>query len=263
VKTVANTWRGGEGGRQYQQWTQSLTDYAYPIIGQLPVAMVDKAHIIAVLKPIWETKTTTAERLRARIEVVLDFARGHSLRSGDNPASSKGNLDAVLPRPSKLRQVEHLAALPYADIPAFMAKLRAIDGIVARAAEFAILTASRVGEATGAGWDEIDLEGAVWTVPAGRMKAGREHRVPLSDRALEILKGLPRAEGVALVFPNRCRRGKCINGATARRSKTHQRRPCGDFTRLQKRVQRLVRRQDQLSARSCGGRARACRWRQH
>jgi integrase len=203
IKSVAGTWRGGASGRQFQQWHQSLTDYTYPVIGALPVAMVDKTHVIAILKPIWETKTTTAERLRGRIESILDYAKGHALRSGDNPAAWKGNLDAVLARPSKLRRVEHLVAMPYVDVPAFMAKLRSTTDVIARAVELAVLTASRPVEVTGMCWSEVNLDAAIWIVPATRMKAGREHRVPLSDRAIEILKGLPRMERSAMVFTGR------------------------------------------------------------
>jgi integrase len=210
VKSVAPTWRGGITGRQAQQWTQSLTDYVYPVIGQLPIATVDRAHVLAVLKPHWETKTITMERVRGRVEAVLDYAKGHDLRSGDNPAALKGNLDAVLPKVTKLKKVEHMAALPYADVPAFMAKLRSTDGVLACLAEFTILTAARVSEVTGARWNEIDLEAGVWTVPAGRMKMDRDHRVPLSDRALEILAALSR--GGEYVFSSSSRADRPIWG---------------------------------------------------
>jgi integrase len=200
IKDLAPSWRGGMGGRQAQQWTQSLTDFAYPTIGQLPVAIVERGHVIALLKPQWADKPTTMERVRTRIEAVLDWARGHGLRSGDNPAAWKGNLDAVLVKPSKIRSVVHHAALPYTEVPSFMAKLRAKEGTLARLTELVVLTAARLGEAHGAKWDEVDFDTGVWTVPAERMKGKREHKVPLSDRAIEILRAITRREGSPWIF---------------------------------------------------------------
>jgi integrase len=200
IKGLSVTWRGGMGGRQAAQWEQSLRDHAYSVLGQLPVAMVEKAHVLAVLTPLWSDKTVTADRLRGRIEQVLDWARAHGLRSGDNPAQWRGGLEHALPKASKVKTVTHLAALPYVEIPSFMARLRAREGTVARLIEFVILTGSRLGEAQGARWGEIDVDAGVWSVPPGRMKGKREHRVPLSDRALEILSEMPQREGSALVF---------------------------------------------------------------
>jgi integrase len=205
IKSQASAWRGGIDGRSADQWSQSLVDYVYPSIGALPVGMVEKAHILSVLKPIWETRTVTAERIRGRIEAILDWGRGHGLRAGDNPAAWKGNLDAVLPKPAKLKKVAHLAALAYDRVPEFMGRLRAAEGVEARLVELTVLTAARHGEAAAACWSEVDLDTRIWTVPATRMKSGRVHKVPLSDRACAILAGLARGKGTELVFADRRR----------------------------------------------------------
>jgi integrase len=170
------------------QWESTLRAYAYPIFGNLPVATVDTALVVKVLDPIWSIKPETASRLRGRIEAVLDFAtvRGH--RTGENPARWKGHLKEALPASSKVRRVKHHAALPYNEIGAFVADLRGRGGGAAAALEFAILTAARTNEVIGARWSEIDLKTGVWTIPADRMKARVEHRVPLSDQALEVLR---------------------------------------------------------------------------
>lgn len=182
------------------QWIASLTEYAGPVIGDMPVADVELPHLIDVLKPIWATKTETASRVRGRIEDVLDWATVNGYRTGDNPAKWSGNLEHALPRPSRVKRVEHHAALPCAELGAFMARLRQHRGVGARALEFAILTAARSGEVRLATWDEFDLKAKLWTVPASRMKAGKEHRVPLSDDAVAIVKAQPRHEGCNLVF---------------------------------------------------------------
>jgi integrase len=182
-------------------WLSSLERYAFPIIGSTPVAEIELPHIVRVLEPIWTTKTETATRVRQRIESVLDWAKVSGFRSGENPARWKGNLEHTLPKPAKVRTVEHHAALPWQEIGAFMVELRKRDGMGARALEFAILTAARSGEVRGATWDEIDLQVKLWTVPETRMKAGKQHRVPLSDPALALLRALPRIEGSRYVFP--------------------------------------------------------------
>lgn len=168
-------------------------------MGQLPVDHVDIHHLVAALQPIWTSKTETAGRVRQRIEVILDWARVMGYRSADNPARWQGNLSEILPKPSKVKRVQHHRALPYAQVPGFIAKLRQRTGIVALALEFQILTASRTGEVIGATWSEIDLASTTWSVPADRIKAGRTHRVPLSRRAQSILEGLETREG--LLFP--------------------------------------------------------------
>jgi len=183
---------GWKNATHRAQWKSTLATYAYPVIGDLPVAVVDTALVLKVIEPIWGTKPETAGRLRGRIEAVLDWARARGFRQGENPARWRGHLDKLLPARRKLARVKHHAALPYAEIPSFMTELRAREGVGARALEFAILTASRTGEIVNARWSEIDTAAKLWTIPAERMKAGREHRVPLSARALEILKALPR-----------------------------------------------------------------------
>ncbi|MFO7904237.1 MAG: tyrosine-type recombinase/integrase, partial [Pirellulaceae bacterium] len=182
------------------QWTRTLETYAGPVIGSLSVSQIELAHIVSVLDPIWTTKTETATRLRGRIEAVLNWATVSGYRTGPNPAQWRGNLDALLAKPGKLKNVQHHRALAIADTPAFLEELRKRDGMSARALEFIMLTATRSGEVRGAKWPEIDFEAEIWTVPAARMKAGREHLVPLSVDALELLKGLPRHEGCAFVF---------------------------------------------------------------
>jgi integrase len=169
------------------QWESTLRTYAYPVFGNLPVAAVNTGLVVKVLDPIWSSKSETANRLRGRIEAVLDFAavRGH--RVGENPARWKGHLKEALPTPSRVRRVKHHAALPYEEIGAFVADLRHRGGGAASALEFAILTAARTGEVIGARWSEIDVKTGVWTIPAARMKARAEHRVPLNDQALEVL----------------------------------------------------------------------------
>ena len=178
-----------------QQWHNTLSAYAYPVIGKLPVSGISRAHIEKILEPIWNEKWDTANRLRGRIEAILDYAKVKDYRTGDNPARWKGNLQNLLPAKNRDQQNQHHAAMPYAEVPAFMATLRATDKIAARALEFAILTAMRTGEVIQAQWNEIDLNEAICTIPGNRMKAGIEHRVPLSDRAVEILKSLPRMKG--------------------------------------------------------------------
>lgn len=183
------------------QWKATLETYAFSVLGKLHVADVEQAHILQVLEPIWTTKTETASRLRGRIENVLDWAKARGLRSGENPARWRGHLDKLLAKPTKVAKVEHHPAVPVDDAPAFCAALQERDGLAARALEFAMLTAARSGEVRGATWAEIDLERAIWVIPAERMKAKIEHRVPLAGRALALLKALPRVEGSDFVFP--------------------------------------------------------------
>ena len=187
--------------KHIQQWENTLAQYAGPVIGGLSVDQIELAHVVKVLEPIWTEKTETASRLRGRIEHVLTYATVRGYRHGDNPARWRGNLDAVLPKPSKVRGGQHFKALPFADMPAFMADLRQRKGISARALEFAILTAARSGEVRGATWDEIDLDNRLWAIPAERMKASKAHRVPLTDGTAKLLEGLPRLQETDLVFP--------------------------------------------------------------
>ena len=196
------SWRNA---KHRQQWRNTLDTYADPILGKLPVAQVEVGDVMRVLEPLWREKTETASRLRGRIESVLDYATARGWRSGENPARWRGHLDNLLPARSKVAKVEHHAALPWREIGAFMAALAEEEGVSALALRFAILTAARTGEVIGARWSEIDMQAAVWTVPADRMKAAREHRVPLSDAALDVLREVaklrtePEADG--FVFP--------------------------------------------------------------
>ena len=188
-----------------RQWEMTLREYAGPALGALPVQSIDTALVMKVIEPIWTEKPETASRLRGRIEAVLDWATAREYRQGENPARWRGHLDKLLPARSKVRRVEHHPALPYSELPAFMADLRRRDGISARAFEFLVLTAARAGEVIGARWSEVNLADATWTVPATRMKAGKEHRAPLSARALAILQEMqalrPAGDNDALVFP--------------------------------------------------------------
>jgi integrase len=191
---------GWKNPRHPEQWRNTLAQHAGPIIGDLPVQMIDTAAVHKVLTPIWTSTPKMAARVRARIEAVLDWAKVLGYRNGENPARWRGHLDKLLPQPGKVRRVEHHAAMPYGDIPEFMARLRARWSIDARALEFAILTAARSNEVLGAAWAEFDLGGATWTVPGKRMKGGKEHRVPLSSAALEIVKAVKSDND--LVFPS-------------------------------------------------------------
>jgi integrase len=184
------------------QWRSTLKEYASPVIGKLPVNEVTSAHILQILSPIWSTKTETASRVRGRIASVLDWAGSPSrgYRSGINPAQWRGHLDKELPRPTKVARREHHAALGYAELAAFMVELRKQEGIAARCLEFTILTACRTNESSKARWEEFDLKAKVWTVPVERMKAKREHRVPLSAAALAVLEQ-QRGLDTVYVFP--------------------------------------------------------------
>jgi integrase len=190
---------GWKGAKHARDWRGSLSKHAYPIIGGLPVAAIDLVLTKKVLEPIWKTKTKTAVDVRSRIELVLNWAKIHGYRDGENPARWKGHLENVLPKPSKVAKVKHLTAMPYADVPAFMVALREKTVVGARALEWTILSAARSEETLAAEWSEIDIGKKIWTIPASRMKADADHRVPLTGRMLEILKSMPR--GGKYVFP--------------------------------------------------------------
>ena len=181
------------------QFLSTLKAYAYPVLGNMAVSDVDTPAVLRAIEPHWLTKTETMSRVRGRIESVLDWCtvRGH--RSGDNPARWRGHLAEVLPG-RQVAKIEHHAALPYHDIPAFMAALRKREGTAARALEFAILSAARTGEVIGAKWPEVSFADKTWTVPPGRMKGGKQHRVPLSERAVELLQSLPTEADNEFVF---------------------------------------------------------------
>ena len=201
VAYIAAHEAGWRNAKHAAQWKSTLETYAYPVVGSLLVRDIDLTHVLAILEPLWKTKTETATRLRGRIEQVLDWATARGHRDGLNSARWRGHLDKMLARPSKVARVVHRAALPVAEVGSFMAALREADGVGARALEFAILTAARSGEVRGASWSEIDLDTATWTIPGERMKMGREHRVPLSGPAVKLLRALTRVAGSDLVFP--------------------------------------------------------------
>jgi integrase len=192
--------RSWKNAKHRAQFVSTLQTYAYPKIGKLPVAAIDVGLVLKVIEPIWQDKTETANRVRGRIEAVLDWATVRGYRAGDNPARWKGYIENVLPSRGKIQKTNHHAALPFIDLPEFMTALGQRDGVAGRALEFTILTTARTGEVIGATWDEIDLKEKTWTVPAGRMKASKEHRVPLSSRAIEILQALPRERNNRFVF---------------------------------------------------------------
>jgi integrase len=185
------------------RWHQTMRDFVYPILGALPVEAVDVGLVTRVLEPIWTKMPETASRIRGRIELVLDWATVRQHRTGDNPARWRGHLDKLLPKVSKVSKVQHHAALPYSEIGAFMAQLRRRETVTARALEFAILTASRPSEAIRARWSEIDMSDRLWIIPAARMKANREHRVPLSDAAMAIVEDMAARRESDFVFPGR------------------------------------------------------------
>jgi integrase len=194
---------GWKNEKHAAQWETTLEQHVYPTLGHLPVQAIDTSLVLKVLEPIWKTIPETASRVRGRIESVLAASAARGERSRDNPALWKGHLDQHLPRRSRIRKVENHPALPYAELSAFMAALRAQEGIAARALEFTILTAARSGETRNAIWSHIDLDAKVWTCPPEIMKAGREHRVPLCARAITILEEMAalREDESGLVFP--------------------------------------------------------------
>jgi len=183
------------------QWASTLETYAFPVCGHMVTSDIDTATVLRILEPIWVEKTETASRLRGRVEAVLDYAIAKGLRQGPNPARWKGNLALTLPAKRKISPVEHHPAVPVKDMPKFFQSLQQKEGTAARALEFLTLTAVRSGEVRGAQWSEIDLAKRVWTVPAERMKAKREHRVPLSTQAITLLKSLPSKKTGGWVFP--------------------------------------------------------------
>ena len=178
------SWRND---KHRQQWRSTLATYVYPVMGELPVGDIGTAHVLQILEPIWQAKPETASRVRGRMETVLDAAKARGYREGENPARWRGHIAQILPARSRLTRGHH-KAMPYDAVPAFVGAIRAREAMAALALEFVILTATRTSEVLGATWGEVDLAKAIWTIPAVRMKAGKEHRVPLSPRAVEILE---------------------------------------------------------------------------
>ncbi len=203
--------RGWANRKHAHQWVATLRTYARPKIGAKPVDAISTEDVLAVLSPIWTAKPETAKRVQGRIENILDFAAARKWRDPVNPARWKGHLDKLLPRPTRVKTVKHHPAMPYTELPAFMAELRALDSVSARALEFLILTACRTSEVLQAEWHEIDLNSRVWAIPPERTKARREHRVPLPDAAVAVLRGLPRIAGTPYVFPG-AKSGRPLSG---------------------------------------------------
>jgi integrase len=193
-------WRGD---RQERQWRQSLAAYVFPILGKLPVRVIDTELVVKVLEPIWFTKTETATRIRNRIELILDWATARGYREGDNPARWRGHLKSQFPERGQLQKTVHHAALPFAEIGTFMTELRRLDDVPARALELLTLTALRTDEVRLAQWNEINRAERVWTVPAERMKGKQPHRVPLSDAALQVFDAMEAMKAGRFVFPGR------------------------------------------------------------
>jgi integrase len=189
-----------KNAKHRQQFLNTLKTYVFPKIGKLPVADIDTGLVLKCAEPIWQDKTETANRVRGRIEAVLDWATVRGYRKGDNPARWRGHLSEVLPARGKIQKTRHHAALPIDEVPAFMTALREQQGVGARALEFTVLTAARTAETVGARWSEIDFANATWTIPAGRMKASKEHRVPLSKPALHILRDVPHEKNNPFIF---------------------------------------------------------------
>jgi integrase len=192
---------GWKNGKHADQWTATLQTYVYPVFKNKPVAAIDDALVLKVLQPIWKDKTETASRLRGRIERVLDWARVMKYRTGDNPARWKGHLDHLLPKRSRVATIVHHPALPIDETPGFIQVLRREETVVARAFEFCILNATRTSETLGMRWSEYDEKAQLWTVPGVRMKAGRDHRIPLAKRSLLILAGMQEIRTSDFVFP--------------------------------------------------------------
>jgi integrase len=191
---------GWKNSKHYAQWVSSLENYAYPLCGSMVVADITTTIVLNILEPIWPTKTETASRLRGRLEAILDYATAKGLRDGPNPARWKGHLALTLPAKRKVSPVVHHRALDVKEMPNFYTSLKSMDGIAARALEFLILTATRSGEVRGMQWEEVDLISKTWTIPAIRMKGGREHRVPLSSEAISILEAVNQNPKSKLVF---------------------------------------------------------------
>jgi len=209
LELIESKRHGWKNAKHAAQWTSTLESYVFPKIGQVQVAKIETADVISTLTPIWSDKPETANRVRQRIEAVIDYASALGIRTGDNPARWRGHLDHLLPKPKKVRAVKHHAALPHAEIADFVTELSTRTGIAAQALGFTILTAARSGETRGMTWGEVNLENAVWAIPAQRMKASKEHRVPLSKAAIALLG--PRRDANVLVFESEAKPGKPIS----------------------------------------------------
>ncbi|MFE8032272.1 tyrosine-type recombinase/integrase [Thiohalocapsa marina] len=192
---------GWTNAKHARQWVSTLKTFARPVIGRKPVDAITTEDVLLAIKPIWLTKSETAKRVQGRIENILDYAAAHHWRDPVNPARWRGHLDKLLPSAAKVKRVEHHPAMPYTDVPTFMRELEGVDGVAALALRYLVLTACRTSEVLNARWSEVDLDSAVWTIPGTRMKAKREHRVPLTEAALAILRAVPRVQGEQWLFP--------------------------------------------------------------
>jgi integrase len=213
IQSHEDAWRHP---RHQGQWVYSIERYVNPVIGHLPPDAIDTGLVLKIIEPLWKTIPETASRIRGRIEMILDWAKVRGHRGGENPARWRGHLAQILPPRSKVRTVEHFPALPYADAGAFMAELRADDNTAARALEFVILTVARTTEVLEATWDEIDRRERAWTLPPGRMKGGRVHRVPLSDAALAVVDAMAKTRTGAFIFPGQKAGASLTRGAMPR-----------------------------------------------
>jgi integrase len=202
--------KGWKNAKHARQWVRTLKTYARPVIGSKPVDAIETKDILEILSSIWTTKTETAKRVQGRIENVLDFAAAHKYRDTMNPARWRGHLDMLLPKPSRVKTVKHHPAMPYTDVSVFMGELSNNGSLSAMALRLLIFTATRTSEVLNSQWSEIDIENAIWTIPASRMKTKREHRIPLSDAVLDDLKALPRIDGNLHLFPG-ARYGKPLS----------------------------------------------------
>ena len=209
LELIESKQSGWRNAKHAAQWTTTLEAYAFPNLGNMQITKIATADVVGALKPIWSQKPETANRVRQRIEAVLDYASALGIRQGENPARWRGHLDNLLPKPTKVRAVQHHPALPHADITDFMAALSHRKGVSARALTFTILTSARSGETRGMTWAEVDVENRVWTIPAKRMKAGKEHRVPLTSATIAQLG--PRGQDTDLIFGSETKMGKPIS----------------------------------------------------
>ncbi|WP_421218287.1 tyrosine-type recombinase/integrase [Aeromonas enteropelogenes] len=218
---------GWKNAKHAQQWKNTLIQYAYPVIGNLQPRDINTEHVLTILQPIWQTKTETASRVRNRIELILDAAKARNYTSGENPARWKGHLDKLLPKRSIVTPVKHHPAMPFSQVASFFNHLTTGDSMSERVLELIILTACRSSEAVEATWNEIDLERKEWTIPAHRMKAKREHRIPLNEQAVSLLSNLPRFHHSPYVFPGR-KIGRPLSAASV--TKAMHRHHADEFT---------------------------------
>ncbi len=201
IESQSSSWKNA---KHAQQWSNTLQTYASPLVGNLSVSSVDTTLVMQILEPIWAAKNETASRVRSRLELVLAWATVRGYRSGENPATWRNHLDKLLPKRSRIQKVKHHTALPFDEIGGFIAKLRVREGVAAKALEFLILTATRTSETLNAEWTEIRLDEKLWIIPATRMKGGIEHRIPLSQRAIEILRSMQKTGERNYIFPGAC-----------------------------------------------------------